>query len=144
MARYVDRKYKLGLFPRDKEGIQRILARYIENDLEGVGFKVDDSYVIATLPLVERTMLTRHKERKFGKGCIAQWAKDRPQLNRQFADLLKPIDNMLASSEYLVADRPLFVDYDLFGIVENYLYCGRTKLPPLKQLQRWHRAMSRR
>ena len=144
VARYVDRTHKLGLFSRDKEGIQKILARYIENDLEGVGFKVDDSYVIATLPLVERTMLTRHKERKFGKGCIAQWAKDRPQLNRQFADLLKPIDNMLASSEYLVADRPLFADYDLFGIVENYLYCGETKLPSLKQLQRWHRAMSRR
>ena len=39
------------------------MARYIENDLEGIGFKVDDSYVIPTLPLVERTMLIRHKER---------------------------------------------------------------------------------
>ncbi len=144
VARYVDRKYKLGLFPRDKEGIQTILARYIENDLEGVGFKVDDSYVIPTLPLVDRTLLTRFKERKFGKDCVAQWTRDRAKLNRQFADLLKPMDNMLAWSEYLVAERPLFVDYDLYGIVENYLYCGKTKLPPLNQLQRWHRAMSRR
>jgi len=144
VARHIDRKYKLGLFPRDKEGIQGILARFIENDLEGVGFKIDDSYVIPRLPLVERTMLTRFKERKFGKGCVAQWARDRAKLNRQFADLLKPIDNILASSEYLVANRPLFVDYDLYGIVENYLYSGKTKLPPLKQLQRWHRVMSRR
>ncbi len=89
-------------------------------------------------------MLTRFKERKFGKGCVTQWTRDRAKLTRQFADLLKPIDNMLASSEYLIAECPLFVDYDLYGIVENYLFSGKTKLPPLKQLQRWHRAMSRR
>jgi glutathione S-transferase len=144
VARYVDRKYKLGLFPRDAEGVQAILARYIENDLESIGFKVDDSYVIPTLPLVERVMLTRFKERKFGKGCVQQWRKDRAKLNRQFAELLVPIDNMLASSQFLVADRPLFVDYDLYGILGNYLYCGRTKLAPLEHLRRWHTTMSRR
>jgi glutathione S-transferase len=144
VSRYIDRKHKLGLFPRDEEGIQAILSRYIENDLEGVGFKVNDTYVWPTLPLVERVMQLRHKERKFGKGCLQRWTRDRVKLNRQFADLLKPIDNMLATSDYLIADRPLFVDYDLYGVVENYLFSGKTKLPPLKQLQRWHRAMSRR
>jgi glutathione S-transferase len=143
VALYIDRKHKLALFPREKEGIQAILARYIENDLESVGFKVDDSYVIPSLPLVERVMLTRFKERKFGKGCIQQWTKDRAKLNRQFAELLAPIDNMLASSQFLIAARPLFVDYDLYGILGNYLYCGKTKLPSLRNLQRWHRAMSR-
>jgi glutathione S-transferase len=144
VARYIDRKHKLNLFPRDQEGLQAILSRYIENDLEGVGFKVNDTYVWPTLPLVERVMQLRHKERKFGKGCLTQWTRDRAKLNRQFADLLKPIDNMLSSSEYLIADRPLFVDYNLYGIVENYLFSGKTKSPALKQLQRWYRAMSRR
>jgi glutathione S-transferase len=143
VARYIDRKYKLGLFPREKEGIQAILARYIENDLEGIGFKVDDSYVIPTLPLVERVMLTRFKERKFGKGCVQQWARDRAKLNRQFAELLAPVDNMLASSNFLVADRPLFIDYDLYGVLGNYLYSGKTRLPRLKNLQRWHLQMKR-
>ena len=143
VARYIDRKHNLGLFPRDKEGIQAILARYIESQLEDVGFRVGDTYVIPTLPLIERIMLTRFKERKFGKGCVAHWTKDRAQLNRQFAALLAPLDNMLASSEFLVADRALFVDYDLFGILGNYLYCGKTKLPKLTHLQRWHRTMSR-
>ncbi len=143
VARYVDRRYKLGLFPKHREGIQFVLSRYIENDLESVGFKVNDSYVIAKLPLVERVATIRHKERKFGKGCVPQWAKDRPRLNRQFAELLKPIDNMLASSEFLLGEHPLFVDYDLYGILGNYLYNGRTKLPPLKNLRRWHAAMKR-
>ena len=143
VARYIDRQHRLRLFPRDKEGIQSILARHIETQLEDIGFRVNDSYIIPGLPLVERVMLTRFKERKFGKGCIQQWTKDRAKLNRQFAALLKPMDNMLAASPFLLGDRPLFVDYDLFGVVENYLYNGRTKLLSLKNLKRWHRVMRR-
>ena len=141
VARYIDRKHRLGLFPKNKEGIQAILARYIENDLESVGFKVDDSYLIPTRPLVERVMLTRFKDRKFGKGCVEQWARDRAAMVRRFGELLEPADNMLAAAPYLLGDRPLFVDYDLFGVLENYLYNGKTKLPPLKHLRRWHAAM---
>jgi len=137
VARYVDRKYRLGLFPRDKEGIQSVLAQYIENQLEDVGFRVNDSHVVPTLPLVERVMLIRYKERKFGKGCIAQWTRDRAKLSRQFGDLLKPMDNMLASSTYLLGKRLLFADYDLYGIVQNFLFSGKTKLPPMKNLRRW-------
>jgi glutathione S-transferase len=137
VARYVDRKYRLGLFPRDKEGIQLILAQYIENQLEDVGFRVNDSYVAPTLPLVERVMLIRHKERKFGKGCVEQWTRDRAKLSRQFGALLEPLDNMLASTPFLLGERPLFVDYDLYGIVENFLYSGKTRLPAWKNLRRW-------
>ncbi len=141
VARYVDRKYQLRLFPRDKEGIQSILAQYIENQLEDVGFRVNDSYVVPTLPLVERVMLVRYKERKFGKGCIQQWTRDRAKLSRQFAKLLEPMDNMLASHSFLLGDRPLFVDYDLYGILENFLYSGKAKLPDLEHLRRWHKEM---
>ena len=73
VARYIDRRYNLDLFPKQFEGIQLILSRYIENDLEVVGFKVNDSFVIPSRPLVERVMLVRHKERKFGRGCVEEW-----------------------------------------------------------------------
>ena len=69
VARYVNRRYSLNLFPKELEGIQLILSRYIENDLEMVGFKINDSYIIPSRPMLERVMLIRHKERKFGKGC---------------------------------------------------------------------------
>ena len=46
VARYIDRRYTLNLFPKEFEGIQLILSRYIENDLEMVGFKINDSYII--------------------------------------------------------------------------------------------------
>ena len=141
VARHLDRRFRLGLFPKNLEGIQSILARDIESQLEDVGFRVNDSYVIPRLPLVERLATVRHKERKFGRGCIQQWAQNRAKLNRQFAELLKPLDNMLASSKFLVADKPLFLDYDLYGILGNYLYTGKTKLPALGNLRRWYRRM---
>lgn len=129
VARHVDTRYRLNLFPKDFEGLQLILSRYIENELEMVGFKVNDTYVIPTRPLVERTMLIRHKERKFGKGCVQEWTSHRKYLNRQFAELLEPIDNMLAASPFLLADCPLFVDYNLYGVLGNYLFNGKTRFP---------------
>ncbi len=143
VARYIDRRYSLNLFPKEFEGIQLILSRYIENDLEMTEFKVTDSYMIPTRPLVERVMMIRHKERKFGKGCVEEWTSYRKYLCAQFADLLMPIDNILASSPFLLSDRPLFVDYNLYGVTENYLFSGKTKLPTLKHLRRWHRAMQK-
>jgi glutathione S-transferase len=142
VARYVDRRYRLGLFPQRFDGLQLILSRYIEQELEAVGFKVSDTYVIPKRPLVERTMLIRHKERKFGKGCVREWTAQRRSLCANFADLLEPIDDMLASSPFLLADRPLFADYNLYGVLENYLFNGNTKLPGLKHLRRWHRTMT--
>lgn len=142
VARYVDRRFTLDLFPKEFEGIQLILFRYIENELEAVGFKVNDTYVIPSRQLVERVMMIRHKERKFGKGCVETWTSHRKDLNSQFSELLQPIDNMLASSPFLLSERPLFVDYNLYGVLENYLFNGKTKLPTLKHLRRWHRAMT--
>ncbi|NGZ02644.1 MAG: glutathione S-transferase family protein [Nitrospira sp. WS238] len=142
VARYVDRRYAMNLFPKEFEGLQLILSRYIENDLEMVGFKVNDSYVVPSRPLVERVMLIRHKERKFGRGCLQEWTSHRKYLTTQFAELLIPIDNVLASSPFLLSDRPLFVDYNLYGVIGNYLFNGKTKLPDLKHLRRWHHTMA--
>jgi glutathione S-transferase len=141
VARYVDAKFRLGLFPRDREGLQLLLARYLENDLEAVGFKVNDSHVIPSLPLVDRVNAVRWKERKFGRGCVQQWTRDRAKLAAQMAELLRPLENLLASSPFLLGPKPLFADYDLYGVLGNYLYSGKTRLPPLKHLRRWHAAM---
>ena len=142
VAHYVDRRYRLSLFPKELDGLQLILSRYIENDVESVGFKVNDTYVIPTRPLIERTMLIRHKERKFGRGCVREWTTHRRYLCAQFGELLKPIDNMLASSPFLLGNRSLFVDYNLYGVLGNYLFNGKTRFPTLKHLRRWYQAMN--
>src|SRR6059036_3165256 len=42
IAKYLDQKFRLGLFPRELEGVQSILWRYIENDIESCAFKLTD------------------------------------------------------------------------------------------------------
>ena len=67
---------------------------------------------------------------------LGQW-----DLDAEFVRRLAPLDNLLATSPFLAGDHPLFLDYDLYGILGNYLYNGKTKIPPLKNLHRWHRQM---
>lgn len=104
---------------------------------------MNDTYVLPKRPLAERVMMIRHKERRFGKGCVRERTAQRRDLCAQFADLLKPIDNMLAASPFLLADRPLFVDYNLYGVVENYCFNGKTRLLGLKHLRRWQRTVNK-
>src|SRR6266566_1911169 len=42
IAKYLDEKLKLGLFPRELEGMQSILWRNIESQIEDVAFRLTD------------------------------------------------------------------------------------------------------
>src|SRR5258706_9650226 len=50
IAKYIDAKFRLGLFPWELEGVQSILWRYIENEIEGLGFKLNDIYWLEQEP----------------------------------------------------------------------------------------------
>lgn len=140
IARHLDRRFDLGLFPSEHEGLQTILARYIESDVEGVGFKLNDIYCEEWIPdLYDRTMMVRHKERKFGPGCLATWRAHQADLQRELETVLAPLDQILAQRVFLVDDRPRFVDFDLWGILGNYLYSGHYVVPPqCGKLSAWH------
>lgn len=144
IAKYINEKYQLDLFPREWIGVQQVLWRYIENDIEGLGFKLNDIYWRDQVPKSDRLLFVRHKERKFGRGCLDQWAKDQKQMVAQIEAALLPCEQMLNDKQFLLTDRPLFVDFDLFGIVENYLYSGHYELPRSHtQLREWHARMKR-
>jgi glutathione S-transferase len=145
IARYLDKKFDLGLFPPEHEGIQTILARYIESEVEAVGFKLNDIHYKSWLSdRYDRAMFIRHKERKFGPGCMAQWQNQREDLQHQLEKLLRPLNNMLSRRPFLIDAHPRFVDLDLFGILGNYMFSGHNKLP--KQfifLNQWHEGMKK-
>src|SRR5690606_30417520 len=145
VARHLDSKFQLGLFPKELEGIQAILARYIEGEVEAVGFKLNDIDYREWLPdPYERAMFLRHKERKFGDGCTERWRAAEGELLEALTGLLDPLDAMLSPSEFLVDSRPRFVDFNLYGILGNYLYTGRRRIPEgLDALSRWHGEMAR-
>ena len=83
VARYVDRSSLAGgCSLRHWEGLQRIVIPYIEDNVESVTFKlVDPHYLRDIEDPIERAMVRRHKERKFGPGCEERWEQE-----RRFAD----------------------------------------------------------
>jgi glutathione S-transferase len=143
IAKYLDSKLALGLFPWELEGVQSILWRYIENEIEGSCFRLNDIYWQEHTRPAERLPFLRHKERKFGRGCISQWKAGQKGLLTDLEQRLIPFEEMLMYTPFLLGDRPRFVDFDLFGMLENFLYSGHYRLPPKHTcIKAWHRRMA--
>jgi glutathione S-transferase len=144
ISKYIDAKFKLGLFPWEQEGVQSILWRYIESEIESPGFRLNDIYWREMVPGADRLRFLRHKERKFGRGCIDQWRVQQKALLASLAERLMPFEEMLMFHDFLLDDRPRFVDFDLFGMLGNFLYSGHYRLPPKHtRLKKWHERMGR-
>ncbi len=143
IAKYLDAKLELGLFPWELEGVQSLVWRYIESEIEGIAFKLNDVYWKEFVPAAERLHFLRHKERKFGRGCIEQWRVQQKDLRQVLAQKLLPFEEMLMRKPFLLDQRPRFVDFDLYGILGNFLYSGHYGLPRAHDhLKRWHARMN--
>lgn len=142
VAKYLDAKLKLGLFPAAHEGVQSLLWRHIESDIEGATFRLNDSQYRDFVKPADQLQYLRFKERKFGRGCIEQWRQGQNVWLKKLEAALVPYEQMLAHSEFLLGERPLFVDFDLFGMLENFLFSGHYSLPKSQpNLREWHRCM---
>lgn len=131
IAHYVNATFAGGrLFPAEHEGLQRIVIGHIENDIEGVTFKLIDPYYVASISdPVERVMIIRHKERKFGVGCEQAWAAGQDELLQAAGILLKPYDLMLERQPFLFGKAPVYADFALYGVLGNMTYKGHVHIP---------------
>jgi glutathione S-transferase len=143
IAKYLDTKLKLDLFPRHLAGVQNLIWLYIENQVEEMTFKLNDIFYREFVPAAERVNYLRHKERKFGRSCLDQWRREAPLLRQELTRRLMPFEQMLQERDFLLDSRPRFVDFDLWGILANLLYTGHHRLPgALPLVRRWHRRIS--
>ena len=132
VARHADAKHCGGrFFPAAWGGVQEILIGVFEDRFEGVGFKLCDiHYVPSIRDDGERAMVVRHKERRFGVGCLEA--------------LIEPLDARFQSTPFLLGDQPLFADFALYGVLGNYTFNGWNALPPrLEGVTGWFDRMSR-
>jgi glutathione S-transferase len=143
LAKYLDETLHLGLFPFDAAGIQSILWRYIEGSIEEVGFKLNDVYYQEYVPKADQVGFIRHKERKFGRGCLDLWKRTQEELLDELERRLIPLDQMLAHRPFLLDSEPRFVDFDLYGMLANFLYSGHYELPKVHEnLRAWYQRIS--
>lgn len=144
IAKYLSEKFQLGLFLPEWRGLQMILWQYIENEVEGPCFKLNDIYWQEFVPKSDQLRFLRHKERKFGRHCIDQWREQQNDLLRKLSDKLIPFEQILLSKPFLLDGQPRFVDFDLFGMLSNFLYSGHYKLPAAhSNLKNWFERISK-
>jgi glutathione S-transferase len=143
IAKYLNEKFQLELFPSEWRGVQSILWRFIENEIEAITFRLGDVYWRELVPAPEQLAFQRHKERKFGRGCLDQWREQQGALLKQLEEKLIPFEQMLLHQPHLLGQRPRFVDFDLFGMLRNFLYSGHYRLPARHpEIQKWYRRMT--
>jgi len=142
VARYVDVQFANGrLFPMEHQGFQRLVITQLEDDVEGVTFRlVDPLYIAGITDVVERTTIIRHKERKFGRGCVSDWAERREELTRTARTLLEPYELTLRYRKFLFGEAPIYADFALYGILGNLTYRDYNALPEgFPALAEWFR-----
>ena len=87
-------------------------------------------------------MHRRHKERKFGIGCIDAWRRDVGRLIECFHHAVQPFEQILANRPFLTGERPIYADYALCGVIGNFLFPGNTALPEnCLMLEAWYTKM---
>jgi glutathione S-transferase len=105
---------------------------------------LNDIYWKERIPKAKQVHWLRHKERKFGRGCLDQWRAQRDDWLKLLEQRLLPFEKMLAHQSFLLGEQPRFVDFDLFGMLENFLYSGHYELPAAhSQIKDWYRRMAR-
>jgi glutathione S-transferase len=143
LAKYLDDTLGLGLFPADMEGQQSLIWRFIEHDVEGLTFRLNDVYFREFVRKRDRLGFIRHKERRFGVGCLELWARQQAELLADLEKNLLPFEEMLGHRAFLLGDQPRFVDFDLFGMLANFLFTGHYALPAAhNRLTEWYPRMA--
>lgn len=143
IAKYIESRFNLGLFPPQWDGLQRIVWRYIEHDVEDRSFRLNDAHYRLFVPPKEQLAYLRHKERKYGRGCLDAWRLNQKPLLAELTTVLLPFEQMLGTRRFLLDHRPRFVDFDLWGMLANFLYSGRYRLPAVyPKIKAWYRRMS--
>lgn len=143
---YLDAAFAGGrLFPDHCAGLHEIVIAQIENELEGKAFMLSDPGVCDRIEdLEERVMVIRHKERRFGGGCVERWRANAGTLLADLEALLEPYETRLGHSPWLFGEDPVYADYALFGVLGNFQYGGFHRLDPrFENLHRWEAALRR-
>lgn len=140
VSHYLDKHFCGGqLFPTAWSGLQDLVIQHIENELEGAGFKLSDiHYIPGITDVAQRTMVIRHKERRFGRGCVASWTRNAEALKQELYALLSFYERRVAQSPFLFGVKPVYADFALYGVCANFTFNGWNSLPPnLPALSAW-------
>ena len=117
------------LTPEPLEGPIWAYADFCDGPLEDILFRIASAPIRdAWQDPGERALYTLIKERKFGAGCVEQWAASREQLLARARQLLAPTLRTLQRVPFLFGDHPTLADAALYGNLAM-LFEAEARLP---------------
>ena len=124
VAHYVDDTWFGGcLFPEAIEAPHTCTIEFLENEVEARTFKlVDIHWIPKVRDVVHRGMVIRHKERKFGRGCVDAWRRDAAKIRAELDGLLVRFETTLRQQPFLFGHAPVYADFLLFGVLGNLTF----------------------
>ena len=115
---YLDEHYAPNLRP---SAAAVVFEQWADSTFEDVAFRIASPHVEPLMAELNggRTdapgMYRFIKERKFGAGCIDQWARDTPVLTARLRALAAPLARTLASQPFLLGAEPTLADAAVWG-----------------------------
>jgi glutathione S-transferase len=117
------------LTPEPLEGPIWAYADFCDGPLEDILFKVASPLIRdAWKDPGDRALYVLIKERKFGAGCVDQWAASRDVLLGRARQLLAPTLRTLSRTPFLFGQNPTLADAALYGNLAC-LFEGDPELP---------------
>ena len=132
IAHYVDQHFAGGrLFPERLDGLQQIVIEFLSDDVEFHTFRLLDPYTSDAIDdPVARGLYLRHKERKFGRGCVEKWRREAAAIRAEADRLLARFEITLRHSPFLFGEAPVYSDFLLYGVLGNLTSGGHHRLHP--------------
>lgn len=113
----LNQKQRIELAPAPRQGPIWAYADWCDGPFEDVMFRIATPIVrerFFTTPAA-RGLFTFIKERKFGSGCVEEWARNKESLVTRVRQMLVPTLQTLAHQPFLVGERPTLADAALYG-----------------------------
>lgn len=115
---YLDERYAPNLRPT---AAAVVFEQWADAVFEDVAFRIASPMVEAKITELNsgrtdaRGMYRYVKERKFGPGCIDQWARDTPSLIARLRTLAAPLARTLETQAFLLGAEPTLADAAIWG-----------------------------
>jgi glutathione S-transferase len=117
------------LVPSPWEGPIWAFCDWVDGPLEDILFRLASPAVRARFARAdERAFYTLIKERKFGAGCVDQWAQQRDEFIARARTLLVPTVRTLSAQPFLFGARATLADAALYG--QFAMLAADSTIPP--------------
>jgi glutathione S-transferase len=114
--RLVARREARGLVPTAFDAAVWAFCDHVEGPIEDILFRIASPNIRQQWPTAsERALYTLIKERKYGSGCVDQWATERDALIERAQRLLEAARRTLARQPFVFGEVLTLADLALYG-----------------------------